>query len=245
MSNIEELNRILQQLDTESFLNHIGMQKNRKGKWYVDCPFCEGKEKLSINVQKGLWSCFKCSEKGNLITLYAKLHNCSNGDAVKAIKEFMGIIDEPKRKGSYKPKNVKPLKVKDIQTNPNQKGGDDIPSPADADTPPETKHVDSVRAAQPRDIYTALVKLARLTDAHRNELRTKRGFTNDTIERLSFRSGGEYISDIVETLRETFTDPDLKDAGIIVEINGCLVCNPQLIEDRVLIPYMDTSGAVY
>lgn len=238
-----DLNEIMDRLDNEAFLNHMGIQQNRKGKWYVDCPFCEGKEKLSINIQKGLWSCFKCGEKGNLITLYAKLNNCSNGDAVKAIKEFTGIADEPKSKG-YRPKNVTPLKVKDIQSNPNQSGGDDIPPPMDADAPLETKHVDSVQAAQPRDIYTALVKLAHLTDAHRVGLRDKRGFTNDTIERLSFRSGGEYMTGTVEALRETFTDADLKDAGIIVEINGCLACNPQLTEDRVLIPYLDKSGAV-
>jgi hypothetical protein len=242
-----DLNEIMDHLNNEAFLNHIGIQKNKKGRWYVDCPFCDGKEKLSINIQKGLWKCFKCEESGNLITLYAKLNSCDNRQAVKAIKEFAGIIDEPKSKSkvSYKPKNVTPLKVKDIQTNPNQSDGDDIPPPADADAPLETKHVDSAQAAQPRDIYTALVKLAHLTEAHRIELRTKRGFTNDTIERLSFRSGGEYMTGIVETLRETFADVDLKDAGIIVEINGCLACNPQLIEDRVLIPYLDSSGVVY
>jgi ribosomal protein L37AE/L43A len=214
-----DLNEIMDRLDKEAFLHHIGLQANKKGKWYINCPFCEGKEKLSINIQNGLWKCFKCEESGNLITLYAKLKNCNNGQAVKAIKEFMGIIDEPKTKGSYKPKNVKPLKVKDIQTNPNQNDGDDIPSPDDTDAP-ESKHVDSAQAAQPVDIYTALVKLAHLTEAHRNELRTKRGFTDNTIDLLKFRSGGTYMTDIIETLRETFTDADLKDAGIIVEING-------------------------
>ncbi len=250
-----DLSEILDRLDNGAFLNHIGIDKNQKGKWYVDCPFCQGKEKLSINIQKGLWKCFKCSESGNMITLYTKINGGTNGEAVKAIKEFMGIKDDFKpKKGSERPRKVVPLKVKDVPINSsdsNQNDGDDIPPQDSLDK----KYVDSdgsglnevtvTGAAQLRDIYTKLVNLAQLTEAHRNELRAKRGFTDSTIDLLKFRSGGQQMVEIIEKLREKFPDIDLKDAGIVIEVNGSLACNSILLEDRILIPYLDEHNKVY
>ncbi len=257
-----DLNEILERLDKEAFLNHMGFQKNKKGRWYVNCPFCQGNEKLSINSQKGLWKCFKCFEKGNLISLYAKLNNCSNGDAVKAIKEFAGIKDDYKPNKNTRKLHAVPPKVNtDIpESNPesrsDQTGGDDIPpwedQPENQQIDPnllESKNVESEssgkEAARPRDIYIELVKLAHLTEAHRNELRTKRGFTDALIDQLAFRSGGQYLEEIIEKLREQFSDQDIKDAGIFNQVNGQLVYSDQLLSDKVLIPYLDERGEIY
>jgi DNA primase len=265
-----DLDTILKQLDKEAFLNSLGLQKNRNGRWYVDCPFCGGKEKLSINVDNGLWKCFKDNcpgGQGNIITLYAKMQDCTNGEAVKAIKEFAGIEDESKFGQSSKSKKtikktVSP-KVNDIP-DADQTGGDDIPPWEDPVSTEEGTHLPdkyvesaiNAETALSQNIYSELVKLAHLTDAHRNELRTKRGFTDDTIERLSFRSGGPYMVQIIETLKGKFTAEDLRKAGILFEVNGKLVPNKQLIDpvikltkdgkekthSNILIPYPDEYG---
>ena len=101
------------------------------------------------------------------------------------------------------------------------------------------------KSTRPRDIYTRFVEVATLTDAHRAEFRTKRGFTEAIVNELQFRSGGPQNEAIIEQLRDEFSDQDLTRAGLLVEVNGVLIYNGQLLEDRVLIPYLDEQGAVY
>lgn len=298
----QDLNDIINQLDLAAFIDkylNLDVLRKNERKWYCVCPFCgNGNKKFSINMEQGskksLFGCFVCGEKGNIISLYAKLNGCSNGQAVKVIKEFAGIEDNynkvvPIKSKSRKTKpnevnkgnvgtNPPKVKQKDVPTNlsgQNQTGGvagggDDIPPWDEEDgltggqdnkdgnnDAQEAKDVDSEDdgggpsedtargTARPRDIYSSLVRVAALTDAHRQELRSRRGFTDATIDRLAFRSGGEYMAGAIEQLREQYADEDLEEAGILVDVNGTLVYNQQLLEDRVLIPYLDEKNEVY
>lgn len=228
-----ELDELLAKVDIYPFFESQGLsfeKKTSKG-WYAECPFCLSKQKIRVN-EKGLWKCFKCEETGNIITFYAKLNSCSNGEAVKAIKEFAGIEDD------WKPKHAVQPKVNQTDVPVNSPPGE---KPDGGGLSKET----AMGAARPRDIYTTLVKVAALTDVHHEELRSKRGFTNDIIERLSFRSGGPYMAQLIEKMREQFTDRDLKEAGILVEVNGTLAYNQQLLDGRILVPYLDDRGEVY
>lgn len=287
----QDLNDIISQLDLAAFIDqylNLNVLKKSERKWYCVCPFCGNEnKKFSINMERGskksLFGCFVCGEKGNIVSLYAKLNGCSNGQAVKVIKAFAGIEDDynknkvvPLNSRKAKPKannGTNPPKVKrtDVLTNlsdqsgQNQTGGDDIP-PWEPDpesgnngceNSQEAKDVDSddtgggpsevtaTGAARPRDIYSSLVRVAALTDAHRQELRSRRGFTDATIDRLAFRSGGEYMAGVIEQLREQYADEDLEETGILVDVNGSLTYNQQLLEDRILIPYLDEKGEVY
>lgn len=296
-----DLNDIINQLDLTGFIyKNLDLTVLKKGetRWYCTCPFCgNDKKKFTIDIsgkKKSVFGCFACGEKGNIISLYAKIRGCSNGEAVKVIKKFAGIKDEepkpararkPRKPGAAKvnpPAARQKVKQKDIPTNlsgqsddgQDQTGGDDIPpwEPQGYENSQEAKHVDpgddvdlddvdsaenaghdgggpsevtARGAARPRDVYAELVRVAALTDAHRQELRAKRGFTDATIDRLLFRSGGEYMAGVIEKLRDEFSDEDLKDAGILVDVNGTLVYNRQLLEDRILIPYLDEKGEIY
>lgn len=264
-----DLNEVVRQVDIKSFLESIGItvqKKSKRGGWYCRCPFCGEDEKLSINDsdKKGLWKCFKCEESGNLTTLYAKTQNCDNKKAIKEIKKFAGVEDDykPTRNNRKVPPKVKENDIPINSSGSNQTGGDDIPpwdDPQEAESAqpgnPDPKHVDSdgsglseetaMGVAQPRDVYAELVRIAVLTDAHRQELRTKRGFTDALIDRLAFRSGGQYMVDVIEKLRTKFSDLDLKDAGVLVEQNGSLAYNDQLLDDRILIPYLNENSEVY
>lgn len=244
---------ILSQLNIEDYFSTQGIVFGKLSKrgWYVDCPFCGSKEKLSIS-KKGTWGCFKCGKKGNAITLYAGLNSCSNGDAVKAIKEHLGIVDDY---GDYR-SNVVPLKAvkKDVLINsapPLEDGGGPSEELGSDGGPDENGSGQASagstarEAVRPRDIYAHLVRVTALSDAHRQELRTKRGLQDAIIDRLAFRSGGEYMVSVIETMRETFSDADLLAAGLLHEVNGVMAYNRQLLEDRVLIPYLDEHGAVY
>lgn len=52
------------------------------------CPFCgDTKYHLGLNRQKGMFHCFRCKEKGNSVSLYAKLNGISNREAYAKLKE--------------------------------------------------------------------------------------------------------------------------------------------------------------
>lgn len=245
----DKLNDIINALDIQAFFERQGIVFAKNGTekgWYVDCPFCESKGKLHLSRQ-GLWKCYKCGETGNAITLYAKLHHCNNGQAVRAIKQFMGIDDGPRpvtpRATSQRPPRVN-QKVVPINSSISGGGLSEENGQADA-TSGNTAGSTAMEAVQPRDVYQRLVKVATLTDAHREELRTKRGFTDATIERLAFRSCGQHMVQVIEQLKAEFGERPLLKAGLLVEANGNLFINDQLLENRILIPYLDEQGYVY
>lgn len=95
------------------------------------------------------------------------------------------------------------------------------------------------------EIYEALLQATRLTDQHRAELRKKRGFSDQIIDELRFRSGGKYVEKVLNDLRERFPEEDLVDTGILVSANGVILPQDQLLDDRVIIPYLDEEGRPY
>jgi len=93
--------------------------------------------------------------------------------------------------------------------------------------------------------YHRLVELAHLTDEHRQEFKTKRGFNDETIDTFMFRSGGDYIKNVVEQLKQEYAHDDLLKVGILKEVNGTLIVENQLLDGRILIPYIDKNLQVY
>ena len=96
----------------EQFLrnNNIGYRtsgKNvSKGEYSICCPFCgESKFHCGINPSKGLFNCWKCSEKGNIIKIVAKIKNVSfieakeiinpTSELKKVLEERDKVVEEP------------------------------------------------------------------------------------------------------------------------------------------------------
>ena len=220
-----DLKEILNRLNNVAFFETHGLRvvkRNQRKNWECECPFCGDPKHFSFNPNKGLWRCFKCEESGNAVSFYAKLKGCNNGQAIKAIKEFMGIKD------NWKPENSKrnqELKVVSAPTKPTKK----VDKPVNPDKHP----------------YHRLIELVHLTDEHRQELKVKRGFADQTIDTFMFRSGGEYIIDVVEQLKKEYPLEDLVETGILKEINGTYLIENQLTDGRILIPYIDEDGKIY
>lgn len=42
----------------------------------VDCPFCGKKGKMNLNVEKDVYRCNYCGEKGGMLKLFADLNGC-------------------------------------------------------------------------------------------------------------------------------------------------------------------------
>ena len=96
----------------EQFLinNNIGYRtsgKNvSKGEYSICCPYCgEAKFHCGINPSKGLFNCWKCSEKGNIVRLVAKIKNVSfieakeiispTSELKKVLEERNKVVEEP------------------------------------------------------------------------------------------------------------------------------------------------------
>lgn len=67
----------------------LGTYKEAGEEIRFNCPFCgETKYKLYVHSEKGLWICFKCSEKGNPVTFVKQYYNVSYIEAVDILATY-------------------------------------------------------------------------------------------------------------------------------------------------------------
>lgn len=50
------------------------------------CPFCDARSHLYVDARSGLWICFRCEAKGDLVKLYAELAGISIAESLIEIK---------------------------------------------------------------------------------------------------------------------------------------------------------------
>src|ERR1043165_1912409 len=97
------------------------------------------------------------------------------------------------------------------------------------------------------DIYTELIEASSITLEHYKDLKEKRGFTDETIKKNKFRSGNDQYISIVEKMKSSYSEKDLLEAGVLVPGRNSKPprVTPALLEDRVIIPYLNESSRVY
>lgn len=95
------------------------------------------------------------------------------------------------------------------------------------------------------NIYAFIHGKARLSDIHKNELIKKRGFTPETIEKFKFVSGGKYLFEVEHEIKAAYPEKDLLDSGVFVSGDKGIRFNSILIDDRIIIPYLDKEGIPY
>lgn len=95
-----------------------------------------------------------------------------------------------------------------------------------------------------QEIYEFVTANGRLTEPHFLELRTKRGFTEDTIKTFRFFSGGSYLAEIEEEMLRNFDSEKLVRSGVFNLPDGAErpTISDQLTGDRIIIPYLDREG---
>lgn len=91
-------------------------------------------------------------------------------------------------------------------------------------------------------IYEFILTNCVLTDAHAEELRSKRGFKNDTIKRFRFISGGQHNLALEQKLLEKFKIEELLETGVFLKKGDKFNISPVLLDDRIIIPYLDKDG---
>lgn len=96
-------------------------------------------------------------------------------------------------------------------------------------------------------IYDFILQHSKLTEEHRDELEIKRGFSNDTIQKFKFFSGGQYLLEIEEEMISKFDRADLIKSGVFIKPpdKHSVQLSPQILENRVIVPYLDKDGHCY
>lgn len=108
-----------------------------------------------------------------------------------------------------------------------------------------------------KEIYQYVADRGRLSDAHREELREKRGFGDKHVEQFRFFSGGPYLAELEGPMLEKFKEQDLVASSIFIfdEKQRRAVINPVLLRETntidgkevagIIIPYIDRNDQVY
>jgi len=94
-------------------------------------------------------------------------------------------------------------------------------------------------------IYDAIIKFGKLSEEHKNELKTKRGFTEETISKNKFFSGGQYLLKHEDSLLKDYSEQELLDSGTFIKPDRDPHLSPLLQENRIIIPYLDKEGCAY
>lgn len=130
---------------------------------YTDCPFCgDARGKLKVNYQNNTWRCNYCGEKGGMLALYSRQNgNISNSEAYQRIcDELLIQEDDNKNYDSPHTENIK-------------------------------KNAPPVNRAEIPVIHktlSAMLSLLKLSDEHREHLKTVRSLSDKQIDKIGFKS---------------------------------------------------------
>jgi len=92
-------------------------------------------------------------------------------------------------------------------------------------------------------VYSYILEKAVLSEDHKTELKKKRGFSDQTIADNRFFSGGRYLLDIEAEIVSKFGKDELIESGVCVDSGKGLTLSPMLLDNRIIIPYIDRDGA--
>lgn len=130
---------------------------------YTDCPLCgDNRGKMKVTYTKNVWRCNYCNEGGGMLKLYASVRNISTSEANREICDT--ILNGDSWSG-WTP--GEPMIKKSPET---------LPLSTLAEIPVIHKTL------------TGLLGMLKLSEQHREHLRTKRGLTDEEIDRLGYKS---------------------------------------------------------
>lgn len=108
-----------------------------------------------------------------------------------------------------------------------------------------------------KEIYAWIVEHSKLLDAHKEELITKRAFSEKLIKDMKFFSGGPHNAALEAPLAEAFKEQDLLASSVFIydEKQRKAIINPALLRETnkidgkevsgIIIPYLDSEGKAY
>lgn len=142
------------------FLLNLYVRHKGTVSWDCDCPFCGGRGKLNVNLEKNVYRCNRCGQAGGEIGLYASVQNLNLNTACNQIKEYLGKNEQAPAYQIYK------KEVKSKAEVVNAKRASD-----------QTLH----------HTYSAMLSMLTLSETHKKKL-LERGFSEEKIEKNGYKS---------------------------------------------------------
>lgn len=142
------------------FLLNLYVRRKGSVSWDCDCPFCGGRGKLNVNLEKNVYRCNRCGQAGGEIGLYASVQNLDFNTACNQIKEYLGKHEQAPAYKVYK------KEVKD-----------------------KTEIINSQRASDKtlHNTYKTMLSMLTLSETHKMKL-LERGFSEEQIEKNGYKS---------------------------------------------------------
>lgn len=141
MGQFIDFRYVKQHADFEAVLSHYGIELEGRGKERrALCPFHDDNEpSLSVNIRKGVYNCFGCQEKGNVLEFVAEIEEFKDlRSAAVKIGEICSIDLAPPRENTKVKKGKKAQGTRDRGRR--RKGnGASPPAPKDVEPAAENK----------------------------------------------------------------------------------------------------------
>lgn len=130
---------------------------------YADCPICgDNRGKMKLNYEKNVWRCNYCNNSGGMLKLYASVKNITMPEANREICETILNGDIWNNKFS----DIPEIKV----------------------THEKVQSSSLADISVIHNTFKELLGMLRLSEQHREHLRSKRGLTDEEIDRLGYKS---------------------------------------------------------
>lgn len=200
-----------------AYLLNLHIRHKNSVSYDVDCPFCgEHKGKCNLNLAKKVFKCNRCGESGGMLSLYGRVRNLSNAEALREIKEALGKGEQV---GHQAP--VKKLTTKE----------------------PEVVNSPLASESQRHRVYSLLFSMLTLSEIHRDKL-LKRGFTLQQIEENGYRSTPAFgYRKLTEKIQEA--GGDVKGvAGFYQEQDGHWSVHFNAKSCGIMIPVKNIEGQI-
>lgn len=95
MTVVVDFKRLIQEVTCLKALHFLGWREtySRWGKTRGKCPFhpSDNPRSTSLKLTKGVWYCHKCKRGGDVVGLWAEIHNISNYAAALELVEIFNL----------------------------------------------------------------------------------------------------------------------------------------------------------
>lgn len=225
MNTKDDLEIIKQTIPITDLAKNLGLEiRGRQARCYNGQAHKHGDRNysLGLNVKANRYKCFACGEGGSVIDLYAKINKVEIGQAIRELKERVGL-SQSGTKASYKP----------LESHETQKTTKDTQEDKEEDL--------STISDIYEDFYFYCIQAKPETglDEESEDYLKKRGLTSNALSRFLLFNVWDYQK-TNKYLRDTFKSEDLKRAGIVGE-KGNLI----FYKHKVIIPFIEGGRIVF
>ena len=234
MNNKDDLEIIKQAIPITDLAKELGLEiRGRQARCYNGQAHKNNDRNFSLglNIKANRYKCFACGESGSVIDLYAKINKIEIGQAIRELKERLGL-SQSGIKASHKPLESHETQKTTQGTQGDGKKANDEANDEDLNLFSDIYEDFYFYCIQPKP-ETGL-------DEESEDYLGKRGLTSRALSRFLLFSVWDYQK-TDKYLKDTFKLDDLKRAGIVSKEGGNLI----FYRHKIIVPFIEGGRIVF